>query len=418
MLKKSIQFAAVASFTTLALSLSACAGSAVGQASDPAPTESVEEVIIGALHPESGANAADGQQMNNGAQLAIDAINEAGGIESLGGATVTLASGDTQGKPEVGQSEATRLIQEGAVALIGTFQSATSSNVAAVAERSKVPFVMDVSSLDEILDQGYTYSFRLQPNATTMGDQGAEALISLGEEAGSPVEKVAFLYEQGNFGQATLKSFQATAEAAGVTVDPIISYDAASVSDMTTQIQQVAASGADVLAVAGYYRDSLLVSQAVDTIKPDLDAVFGVANGAYDQPQFTTDAPNGGENYFDANYHWDVTNDDAVALAEQYEEEFGEPIRTSAVLAYDAVMVIAEGLEESGSVDTTELRDAIADTTYEPLVVNNGPVTFDEDGENTNAAIVVMQVQDAQIKQVFPTELAESDALYPAPVTE
>ena len=376
----------------------------------------VDEVVIGSLHPESGASAADGQQMARGAQYAVDAINEAGGIESLGGAKLVLSSADTQGKPEVGQSEATRLIQEGAVALIGTYQSATSANVAAVAERSKVPFVMDISSLDEILDQGYTYSFRLQPNATLMGTQGAEALIAMGEASDEPVEKVAFLYEQGNFGQATLKSFQAAAEEAGVTVDPVISYDAASVSDMTTQVQQVAASGADVLAVAGYYRDSLLVSQAVDTIKPDLDAVFGVANGAYDQPQFVTDAPNGGEGYFDANYHWDVTNDAAVELAEKYEAEFGEPIRTGAVLSYDAIMVIAAALEESGSVDTTDLRDAIADSSYETLVVNNGPVSFDEDGENTNASIVVMQVQDGAVTQVYPEELAETDFLYPAPV--
>lgn len=408
---------AVVGLAAASMMLTACSGSAVGQ-SAATETEAVEEIVIGSLHPESGANAADGQQMDNGAQLAVDAINEAGGIESLGGAKLTLATADTQGKPEVGQTEATRLIQEGAVALIGTFQSATSSNVAAVAERNKVPFVMDVSSLDEILDQGYTYSFRLQPNATAMGEQGASALVELGEAAGTPVEKVAFLYEQGNFGQATLKSFQARAEEEGLTVDPVISYDATSVSDMTTQIQQVAASGADVLAVAGYYRDSLLVSQAVETIKPELDAVFGVANGAYDQPQFTTDAPNGGENYFDANYHWDVTNPDAVALSEQYEAEFGEVIRTSAVLAYDAVQVIAGALEESGSVDTTELRDAIAETSYEPLVVSNGPVSFDEDGENENAAIVVMQVQGGAIKQVFPDDRAESPAVYPAPVTQ
>ena len=410
------RYAAIAGLAIASISLTACAGSAMSASTESTPGVTVDQVTIGSLHPESGASAADGQQMDRGAQYAVDAINDAGGIKSLGGAKLVLSSADTQGKPEIGQSEATRLIQEGAVALIGTYQSATSANVAAVAERSKVPFVMDVSSLDEILDQGYSYSFRLQPNATLMGTQGAEALVAMGEAAEEPVEQVAFLYEQGNFGTATLKSFQAAAEDAGVVVDPIISYDPASVSDMTTQVQQVAASGADVLAVAGYYRDSLLVSQAVDTIKPDLSAVFGVANGAFDQPQFVTDAPNAGENYFDANYHWDVTNDAAVELAEKYEAEFGEPIRTSAVLSYDAVMVIAEALEDSGTIDTTDLRDAISKSSYESLVVNNGPVKFDKDGENTNASIVVMQVQDGAIKQVYPADRAESDYVYPAPV--
>jgi branched-chain amino acid transport system substrate-binding protein len=403
----------------LALTLAACSGSAVSAAGggEAETGEAVDEVLIGALHPLTGANAADGQQMANAAQLAVDAINEAGGIESLGGAELVLEAADTQGTPETGQSEATRLIEEGAVALVGTFQSGTSANVASVAERNQVPFVMDVSALDEILEQGYRYAFRMQPNASLMGEQGAQSLAALAEDSGTPVEKVAFLYEQGNYGAAVYEGFLAEAEAAGLTVDPVISYDAASVSDMTTQISQVAASGADVLAVAGYYRDSLLVAQAVDTVKPDLEAVFGVANGAYDQPAFVADAPNGGEGYFDANYHWDVTNPDAVELAELYEETYGEPIRTSAVLTYDAVMVIAGALEEAGSADPTAVRDAIAESSYQPLTVSSGPVEFDETGQNTNAGIVVMQVQDAAIQQVFPNDLAEADYRFPASPT-
>ncbi len=417
-MKHSTRTWSVVGVAGLALALAACSGSAVsttGGDTTPEGASTVEEVLIGALHPLTGANAADGQQMANAAQLAVDAVNTGGGIESLGGATLVLESADTQGSPETGQSEATRLIEEGAVALLGTFQSGTSANVASVAERNQVPFVMDVSALDEILEQGYTYSFRLQPNASLMGKQGAEALASLAKDSGTAVDRVAFMYEQGNFGEAAYEAFAAEAQAAGLTVDPAISYDAAAVSDMTTQIQQVAASGADVLGVAGYYRDSLLISQAIDIVKPQLQAVFGVANGAYDQPAFITDAPNGGEGYFDANYHWDVTDQDAVALAELYEETYGEPIRTSAVLSYDAVMVIAQALEEAGSADPTAIRDAIAATTYEPLVVSDGPVSFDETGQNTHAAIVVMQIQDGAVRQVFPNELAEADYRFPAP---
>ena len=50
------------------------------------------------------------------------------------GAELALSTGDTQGKPEIGQSETQRLIQDGAVALVGTYQSAVSMNVAAVAD--------------------------------------------------------------------------------------------------------------------------------------------------------------------------------------------------------------------------------------------------------------------------------------------
>ncbi|MEG3614303.1 MULTISPECIES: ABC transporter substrate-binding protein [Isoptericola] len=419
-MKRSLRNWSVVGLAGATLALSGCAGSAVSAAGGDAEatTEDVAEIHIGALHPLTGSNAADGQQMAAAAQMAVDAVNEAGGIESLGGAELVLDSADTQGEAETGQSEATRLIEEGAVALLGTFQSGTSANVASVAERNQVPFVMDVSALDEILEQGYTYSFRLQPSASQMGTQGAESLLSLVEDSGAEVDQVAYLYEQGNYGAAAYETFLAEAEEAGLTVDPVIQYDPAAVNDMTTQITQVAASDADALVVTGYYRDSLLVAQAVDIVEPDLQAVYGVANGAYDQPDFVNDAPNGGDGYFDANYHWDVTNADSQALAEAFEAEHGEPIRSSAVLSYDAVMVIAEALERAGSTDTTAVRDAVTETGYAPLMVADGPVTFDETGQNTNAAVVVMQIQDGDIVQVFPQEFAETDYVFPAPPTE
>lgn len=406
-----------AALAGVALALSGCAGAAAGGGSEGAASgggASPEKITIGSLHPTSGAYAADGQQMDNAAKLAVDAINAAGGIKSLGGAQLELSSGDTQGKPEVAQSEANRLIEAGAVALIGTYQSSASANVAAVAERNKVPFVMDVSSLDDILDQGYTYTFRLQPNASAMGAQGADALIALAEQSGQKISKVGYLYEQGNFGKAAYTAFAAEAATKGITVDPAISYDATAVSDLTTQVQQVAASGADVLAVSGYYRDGVLLAQAVNTVKPPLKAVFGVADGAFDQSQFVTDAPNGGAGYLNANYHWDVKNPKAQELAAAYQKAFGQPIRTSAVESYDAVELIAQALETAGSTDPSALRSAIAASNYQPLTFSNGPVKFDAAGENTNAAIVTSQVQNGEIKIVYPTASAEASPVFPA----
>ena len=75
---------------------------------------------------------------------------------------------------------------------------------------------------------------------------------------------------------------------------------------------------------------------------------------------------------------------------------------------------MAAAIEEAGSADPTAVRDAIAASDYQPLTVSTGPVEFDETGQNTNAGIAVMQVQDAAIKQVFPNELAEADYRFPA----
>jgi branched-chain amino acid transport system substrate-binding protein len=400
----------------LPLTLAACGGSA------PPGTEgtggggegSGDTITIGSLHPLSGAAAADGQQMDNGAQLAVDAINEAGGIESLDGAQLELASADTQGAPEVGQSEAQRLIQEGAVALVGTYQSAVSQNVAAVAERNQVPFVIDVSSADEILQQGYEYTFRLQPSAAVLAERGAQYLAEVSESAGAPAGRVAILHEQGPFGTAITETFTAEAQELGMEIGPVISYDPASVSDFTTQITSVRESGADVLMVAGYYRDGVLVARAVNTVQPGLDAVWGVANGAFDTPQFPGEVGEAGEGYFDANYRLDMTNPDTQELADLYRETHGDEMRTAAVLAYEAVRVIADALERAGDANPQALRDAIAETELDSLIAQDGPISFDEAGENENAAPILMQVIDGAVQQVYPEDYSETEPVYPA----
>lgn len=404
----------LAGLAALPLALAACGGSAPAGSTDDGGGGSSETIKIGALHPLSGAAAADGQQMDNGAKLAVEAINDAGGIKSLDGAKLELLSADSQGKPEIGQSEAQRLIQEGVVALLGTYQSAVSQNVAAVAERSQVPFVIDVSSADAILQQGYKYTFRLQPSSTVLGERGADYLAEVSEAAGAKPQKVAVFHEQGPFGTAVKDAFSRQAQERGMTVDPVISYDPASVSDFTTQVTAVKAAGADVLMVAGYYRDGVLVANAVNTVKPELDAVWGVANGAFDLPQFPAEVGAAGEGYFDANYHLDTTNPETQELAALYEQRHGDKIRTGAVLAYDAVRVIADALERAGSTDKAQLRDAIAETDLEPLVAADGPISFTETGENENAAPILMQVQQGTVKQTFPDDKAEAKPVYPA----
>jgi branched-chain amino acid transport system substrate-binding protein len=403
----------------LALTVAACGGSApAGTTDDESSGGDGGPIKIGSLHPISGDLAVDGQQMDNGAKLAVEAINEAGGIKSLDGAQLQLMSGDTQGEPETGQSEAERLIQEGAVGLVGTYQSDVSANVSAVAERNEVPFVIDVSSDDAILKQGYKYTFRVQPSSSVMGTEGARYLSDISSAAGEPAKKVAILHEYGPFGTAVSSSFTAEAKRLGMQVGPVISYDPLSVTDLTTQMTKVKAAGVDVLVVTGYYSDSVLAADAVKTVQPQLDAVFGVADGAYDLPQFPEQVGAAGEGYFDSNYHADMTNPEMQKLASLYQERFGEEIRTGAVLAYDAVRVIASALEETGDADPTAVREAIAQGEFETLIAGNGPITFTDTGENENAVPILMQVQDGEVVQVHPDDFTESEPMYPAPPTQ
>ena len=86
----------------------------------------------------------------------------------------------------------------------------------------------------------------------------------------------------------------------------------------------------------------------------------------------------------------------------------------AAVLAYQAMYIIADAVERAGSTDPAAIRDALAETNYaDHILPYSGPITFDDTGENEVAKPVVMQVQDGAVSQVWPTDLAESEPIFP-----
>jgi len=101
---------------------------------------------------------------------------------------------DSRGQPEVGMSEAERLIvREKVVALMGAFQSGVTLTATTVAEKYKVPFVVALATSDQITERGYKFVFR--PHGTASFDQKLllNFLINTGKERGRKVESIAIL---------------------------------------------------------------------------------------------------------------------------------------------------------------------------------------------------------------------------------
>lgn len=374
-----------------------------------------ETVKIGALHPLTGPLAVDGKRMDQAVKMAVKDINEAGGIESMDGAKLEVVSGDTKAEPETASSEAQRMTGDGAVALVGPYTSATAATVARASERAQVPFVIDVATADSLLEQDYKYTFRVQPGSTSMGEMGAKYLKDIAESNDTPVKTVAYIHENSEFGTGVFEAFKKEAEKQGIEVSKEISYDAFNVSDLTSELTQAKAAKPDVIAATGYYNDGLLFAKAAADVKPDVDAVYGVANGAFDLDTFPEDAGANGNSYLSSNYHFDATSDRVKELRGKFEEQTGERMRTAAVFSYQAVEVIADALERAESSEPQELRDAIAETSLETeLFPFDGPIEFDDKGQNVNAQPIVMQVRDKEVVQVFPEDFAQEEPQFPA----
>ena len=105
---------------------------------------------VGVIHPVTGPLAEPGQACRLGAQMAAEAINAAGGVKALGGLRLELLFGDTQSKPDVGRTEAERVISQGAQMLVGSFDSGSTAAMVPVAQQRRVPFLVDIAAADPI----------------------------------------------------------------------------------------------------------------------------------------------------------------------------------------------------------------------------------------------------------------------------
>ena len=122
-----------------------------------------KEIIIGSIQPVTGPIPDIGLSMQRTNRMAVDDINARGGIKSMGGAKLRLLYGDHEAKEEVARSAAERLINDGAVCLVGPFLSGPAMAIATLTEQRNVPFVIDVAALDAITAKGFKNVFRCFP---------------------------------------------------------------------------------------------------------------------------------------------------------------------------------------------------------------------------------------------------------------
>ncbi len=384
-------------------------------AAKPTAAAAASEVVIGALHPLSGALAQDGTFLKNGIDLAVEEINTAGGLKALGGARFRVSHADSQGKPEVGQSETERLIGEGVTALIGTYQSAVTLNATQVAEREKVPFVIDVTVANNILERGFKYTFRVQPDQTQMTLGLLEALPELRATSGQPIRRVAFLHENSVFGTGFADILKQLASQYDLELVGTVPYAVQGLTDITTELTRVQALNPDVALATGYLADGILIARTARDLqlRPPL---VGLANGAFSTQQFVDQAGPAAEYVMDANYHYDATKASARQVRDRYRAKFGSDMPTHGVMAYEAVYILKDALERAGSTDRARVRDALAATRFaDHILPYQGPIEFDEKGQAKNARSILMQVQQGRIVQVGPAAFAEAKPIFPPP---
>lgn len=345
------------------------------------PAEAKADILIGIVAPVTGPNAAAGADIKNGAQMAVDEINAAGGVD---GHMLTLTVEDDSSVPATSVAAVEKLVGEKTVGIIGSFNSSCTIANMEVTKREGVPQIT-VSAADSITTTaGSTYMFRNSPYTSMF----AEAMMNYVKDSLPNIKTLAILGENTDYGQGIIKSIAGFAEGAGITVVATETYTPKD-TDFYSQLTKVKENNPDGIVLAGDRTEGAqLVLQGQELGLGDKQW-FGFLSMSTTNFHELADGAEDGL-IFVSCFEPVKANEKATKFVERVEEKNGQSPTMHFAISYDAVYLFAEAMKDSYSDDLTAFREAVRANldAMEGYPSIFGSMSFDDNGQAVTPAFV------------------------------
>ncbi len=394
-MKKIISVALVAAMTaslaacgssTATTETSAAAGSSSETQAAAESTGSSDGVfVIGGSGPLTGGAAIYGLAVKNGGQIAVDEINEAGGIN---GYQIKWVFEDDEHDAEKALNAYNTLKDQGLQMMVGTV---TSGPCLAVVQETAD------DNMFEITPSGTTQDITANPNVFRMcfsdPAQGTKSAQYIGEH--KLATKVGVIYDSSDpYSQGIYETFDADAADNGIEIVAAEAFTADSKTDFTAQLQKMKDAGAELVFLPFYYTEAALVlKQAKDmNYSPVFFGCDGM-DGILNLENFDTSLAEG--LMLLTPFAADATDELTVNFVSKYNEQFGETPIQFAADAYDCLYAIKYAAEKAGITPDMSVSDmceamktAMGEIEFDGLT--GEAITFDEQGEPDKAPKAVV----------------------------
>jgi branched-chain amino acid transport system substrate-binding protein len=371
---------------------------------------SAKSIKVGVLHPVTGALAYSGQQCRLGALLAIEDINNAGGIKSQGGALIEAVLGDAQSRPEAGAAEVERMNEAGVSAIVGAYASAICLATTQTAAKYGLPHVVDVGVADQIVERGLTNTFRFGPGYRMCSQRAVDNLNALNTDADKPAKTVMIVHEESLFGAGTAALLSSELPKYGFEIKEVIKHPNPT-RDFNNIVLRMRAVNPDIVIPANYYNEYALLLRAMKQQKVRPKAIYSVLGGAASSYKFLKEFPDIADGIIDCN-HWFNPKDARVAPLRKRVEAKGAYFSYEVFMTYTAMMLLADALERARSADRAGINAALASSAFKDHMMPYGPTQF-VNGQNTGAQPLLTQVVGGDIKVVLPPAYREVAPQFP-----
>jgi branched-chain amino acid transport system substrate-binding protein len=336
-----------------------------------------ETIKIGVNEPLTGAVAASGNYVTDGARLAADEINASGGVL---GKQIELVIEDNKSNPKEAVAAAEKLIvRDKVTVMMGAWSSTYTLAVMPKLMEYGVPMVVETSSSGKITTSGNPWIFRISPTSEM------EAKAFGGKIDQFNIKKANFLVVNNDWGRGAGAEFAGMLEEKGIEVGVTETMDAKA-ADLSAQIASIKAAGGDTLFVTtGVEQLTLVLKQAKEQ---RLDARIISTGGSSSPNQLVEQAGEAAEGshhilFFAPWFPEMAPNPD---VAQRFVDEWNKRGYNFAGLTegfrgYDGIMTIKAGIEAAGSTDSDAIRKALWGVTVKGV---NGNIAFIKQGPEGN----------------------------------
>jgi branched-chain amino acid transport system substrate-binding protein len=352
------------------------------------------EIVIGAVYPLSGGVSYDGQTELNGAKVALEEINRAGGVL---GKKIRLVAEDGACNPGHSVTAAEKLItNDHVVGILGALCSSATGAVSEAVKKHNIPLISGVSTAERLTETGNPWFFRATTTTSLNGSSLGKALIDI-----SHAKRIAFIVTSDDWGRSAVKAYGDALKALGAEVVADEYFDRND-TDFTEHLTKIRAAKPDaIFSVGGFQNAANVTTQArqLGITVPILgEGAFCSATWAKLVGTFTTNVT--------GIIEWVPEIDTAMnkTFMGEYQKAFKEAPTKFSAAGYNTMHIIAAAIKRAGTTEPEKLRQAIAQTDYESLM---GRYRFDAKGQAYGFNVYLVSWKDGHSVVEKKVEIAK-----------
>lgn len=373
----------------LVVAMAVTALTGCGSNSGSSSKKDADKYYIGGIGPTTGATAIYGTAVKNGAQIAVDEINAAGGIN---GKQIEYRFEDDQNDAEKAVNAYNTLKDWGMQMLVGTTTTAPCIAVAGKTASDNVFQITPSASSPSVLSSGNGNVFQV---CFTDPNQGVASAQYIAEN--KLATKIGIIYDSSDvYSSGIEEKFEAEAKTQGLNIVSKAAFTADSKTDFGTQLQKAKDAGADLLFLPIYYQEASIILKQADTMgyKPKFFGVDGM-DGILTVENFDTKLAE--DVMLLTPFAADAKDKTVQNFVKTYKEKYKDTPNQFAADSYDAVYALKAAIEESKATTDMSasdmcdaLKGAMTKIKMQGLTGGKDGLTWNESGEVTKSPKAVI----------------------------